>query len=173
MGGLANPRPGAVADLRLPVPRAAARQGDASGHARLRVARAARPAITAASWWPAPMTRATGSDGSSTARALPITKICRNRAGRRRRPIAALGLTPAPCCQTGGHRLSAQAVAEGRADLAGAGRGDLGAAAGRGPAAALKVVGQTDPTPGLPFITAPGRDRAALSAGAARRHCRA
>ncbi len=66
---------------------------------------------------------------------------------------------------TGAHRESARAVAEGRADIAAidavtwrlivAHQPDL---AGR-----LRVIGHTAPTPGLPLITAKGRDRAAIA----------
>jgi ABC-type phosphate/phosphonate transport system substrate-binding protein len=72
---------------------------------------------------------------------------------------AKLGLHLRPAGQTGAHRLSAQAVADGRADIAAldavtfALMQDVDAVASR-----LRVVDVTDPTPGLPFITAPGRD---------------
>ena len=65
--------------------------------------------------------------------------------------------------QTGAHRLSAAAVAEGRADIAAldavtfALMQDLVPETRR-----LKVVGMTDPTPGLPLITARGHDPAPL-----------
>lgn len=77
-----------------------------------------------------------------------------------------------PALETGAHRASARAVADGRADWASldaqtwamiARWDDL--------AAQLKVIGHTRPTPALPFITAPGRDpgplRAALAAAIA------
>lgn len=72
---------------------------------------------------------------------------------------AKLGIRLPPTLQTGGHRLSAEAVATGRADIAA-----LDAVTYRliathtSEMSALKVVGLTDPTPGLPFITALGRD---------------
>lgn len=72
---------------------------------------------------------------------------------------AKLGIRLPPSVQTGGHRLSAQAVAEGRADIAAldavtyALMRDCGFLAPN-----LRAVGWTDPTPGLPFITAAGRD---------------
>lgn len=75
---------------------------------------------------------------------------------------AAHGLRFPAGLQTGGHRASAQAVAGGRADLAA-----LDAVTWRllsrweDFAGRLKVVGQTDPTPGLPFIAGPGADAAA------------
>jgi ABC-type phosphate/phosphonate transport system substrate-binding protein len=69
---------------------------------------------------------------------------------------ARLGLRLPPRLQTGGHRRSAQAVAEGKADIAAIDAvthllmlDNEGALAAR-----LRVVGITDPTPGLPFITA-------------------
>lgn len=70
-----------------------------------------------------------------------------------------LGLTLKPHLRSGGHLASARAVAEGRAEIAA-----LDAitwamiARWEGFAADLKVVGQTDPTPGLPYITALGND---------------
>ena len=70
---------------------------------------------------------------------------------------ARLGLRLPPKLRTGGHLLSARAVAEGRADIAGI---DVVTwemikrweAISQG----LKVVGQTDPVPGLPYIAAKG-----------------
>lgn len=80
---------------------------------------------------------------------------------------AKLGLTLRPVLRSGGHRLSAQAVAEGRADLAA-----LDAVTWRllqtDPVAArLKPVGLTDPTPGLPLIAAQGSDTEATFAAVA------
>lgn len=72
---------------------------------------------------------------------------------------AKLGIRLPPAVQTGAHRLSAQAVAEGRADIAAldavthALMQDGGVLAHN-----LRVVGWTDPTPGLPCITARGQD---------------
>lgn len=73
---------------------------------------------------------------------------------------AGLGLRFPPALQSGGHRFSARAVAEGRADLAA-----LDAVTWRlitqhdaGIAKRLRVVGMTDPTPGLPYISAVGAD---------------
>lgn len=72
---------------------------------------------------------------------------------------AALGLSFKPHLWTGGHLASARAVAEGRAEIAA-----LDAitwamiARWEGFATDLKVVGQTEPTPGLPYITAKGSD---------------
>ena len=76
---------------------------------------------------------------------------------------AKLGLTLKPSLRTGGHLLSAKAVAEGKADIAA-----IDAVTWRmitrweGFAAKLKVVGQTDATPGLPYIAALGTDQAAM-----------
>lgn len=61
--------------------------------------------------------------------------------------------------QTGGHRLSAAAVAEDRADIAAIDAVTYALMQATDPAAAdLRVLGLTDPTPGLPVITAAGRD---------------
>ncbi len=82
--------------------------------------------------------------------------------------LAGLGLAPATLHETGGHALSAQAVAEGLADYASLDaltwellkeHSDL--------AGKLREVARTDPTPALPYITANGRD-AALVASAVR-----
>ncbi|MGB8811859.1 MAG: PhnD/SsuA/transferrin family substrate-binding protein [Paracoccaceae bacterium] len=83
--------------------------------------------------------------------------------------VAPLGIHLSPFLQTGGHLLSARAVAEGRADLAAVDavtwrlivkyNADL--------AAELRVVGRTDPTPGLPYITAKGRNPERLFDGVA------
>lgn len=77
----------------------------------------------------------------------------------------ALGLRFGALLQTGGHRASAHAVADGRADLAALdaltwelirAHDDF--------AQDLRVVARTDPTPALPFITALTRDPAPLVA---------
>jgi len=71
------------------------------------------------------------------------------------------GFAFAGTLRTGGHAASARAVAEGRADIAA-----LDAVSWRmiqahaDFAAALRPVGQTPPTPALPYITARGRDPA-------------
>jgi ABC-type phosphate/phosphonate transport system substrate-binding protein len=71
---------------------------------------------------------------------------------------AKLGIKLPPALQTGGHRLSAHAVAEGRADIAALDAVTFALLQTAEPAmAALKPVGQTEPTPGLPFITALGQ----------------
>lgn len=72
---------------------------------------------------------------------------------------ARLGLRLVPRVQTGAHRLSARAVVEGRADIAALDAVTHALMQGHDPeAAALRVIALTDPTPGLPFITAAGRD---------------
>lgn len=72
---------------------------------------------------------------------------------------AKLGIRLPPVVQTGGHRLSAKAVAEGRADIAALDAVTHGLMQGVDPVAhRLRVVGWTDPTPGLPVITATTRD---------------
>jgi len=69
---------------------------------------------------------------------------------------------------TGGHAASIAAVASGRADLAAVDAVTWALAKRHDPAAAtVRVLGHTDPTPGLPYITARGRDPAALAAAAA------
>ena len=76
---------------------------------------------------------------------------------------AKLGLRLPPALQTGGHRLSAQAVAEGRADIAALDAVTFALLQGVEPAMMrLKEIARTDPTPGLPFITALGQDAAGL-----------
>ena len=73
---------------------------------------------------------------------------------------AALGLTLRPVLQSGGHRLSALAVAEGRANLA-ALDAVTWALLQRHDAFTrnLRVIGRTDPpTPALPYIAAKGAD---------------
>lgn len=75
---------------------------------------------------------------------------------------AKLGLRLPPALRTGGHRLSAQAVADGRAEIAA-----LDAVthslllAGEPAMSRLRVIARTEPTPGLPYIARPGADAAA------------
>ena len=74
---------------------------------------------------------------------------------------AMLGIRLLPALQTGAHRLSAEAVAEGRADIAALDAVTFALMQAWMPVTQrLKVVGLTDPTPGLPCITAAGRDPA-------------
>ena len=78
---------------------------------------------------------------------------------------AKLGISLPPALQTGGHRLSAEAVAAGRADIAALDAVTYRLLTIHTPEmSALKVVGLTDPTPGLPYITALGRDPAPIHA---------
>lgn len=78
------------------------------------------------------------------------------------------GLALRPVLETGAHRASARAVADGRADWA-ALDAQTWAMITRWDdfAAGLKVIGHTRPTPALPFITAKGRDPAPLRAAIA------
>ncbi|MCR8723070.1 phosphate/phosphite/phosphonate ABC transporter substrate-binding protein [Frigidibacter sp. ROC022] len=70
---------------------------------------------------------------------------------------------------TGAHRASARAVAEGRADIAAIDAVTWRILARALPevVGALQVIGSTAPTPGLPLITAQGRDPAPLAAATA------
>jgi ABC-type phosphate/phosphonate transport system substrate-binding protein len=78
---------------------------------------------------------------------------------------AGLGLRLPPALQTGAHRLSAQAVAEGRADLAALDVVTWRMLRRWEPAtASLREVAQTDPTPGLPYIAHLGADAPAVFA---------
>lgn len=78
----------------------------------------------------------------------------------------AAGITYSSCIASGAHRVSARMIAEGSADLA-----LIDAITWRGIVAyepelaeVLSVIGQSAPTPGLPLITAAGRDPAPLRA---------
>ena len=72
---------------------------------------------------------------------------------------AKLGLRLPPTLQSGGHRLSALAVAEGRADIAALDAVTYAMLQQVEPqVAGLRTVALTDPTPGLPYITAAGQD---------------
>lgn len=64
--------------------------------------------------------------------------------------------------ETGSHRASFQAVAEGRADLAAIDALTWALISEFEDVSGVKVVGATDPTPALPYITARGRDAAAI-----------
>jgi ABC-type phosphate/phosphonate transport system substrate-binding protein len=69
------------------------------------------------------------------------------------------GIRLLPAVQTGAHRNSAAAVAEGRADIAALDAVTYELMQATDPVVAqLRVVALTDPTPGLPCITALGRD---------------
>lgn len=81
---------------------------------------------------------------------------------------AKLGLQLPPAVQTGAHRLSAQAVAEGRADIAALDAVTFSLMQDADPVhARLRVVGMTDPTPGLPLITASDQDPGPIFAAVA------
>ncbi|GHC59693.1 phosphate/phosphite/phosphonate ABC transporter substrate-binding protein [Neogemmobacter tilapiae] len=69
-----------------------------------------------------------------------------------------------PALQTGGHRASAQAVAEGAADVAALDAVTWGLLQRNLPelAAQLRVVDETPPAPGLPLISAQGSDAARI-----------
>lgn len=70
--------------------------------------------------------------------------------------------------QTGAHRLSARAVAEGRAEIAALDAVTWALLQVEDPVAArLKVVGRTAPTPALPYIAGPGADAEATFAALA------
>lgn len=79
--------------------------------------------------------------------------------------MAARGLRFTHTRHTGAHRDSAQAVAEGRADIAAIDAVSWRLFTAHHPevAARLRVVSHTTPTPGLPLITAEGRDPAPLA----------
>jgi ABC-type phosphate/phosphonate transport system substrate-binding protein len=77
---------------------------------------------------------------------------------------AAVGLRFDHLLPTGAHRASIRAVAEGRAALASIDAMTWELALRHEPAARqLKVLARTDPTPGLPYITAMGRDPAPIA----------
>lgn len=71
---------------------------------------------------------------------------------------ARLGIRLMPTVQTGAHRMSARAVAEGKADIAALDAVTHALMQGQGLADGLRVIGMSDPTPGLPYITAAGQD---------------
>lgn len=80
--------------------------------------------------------------------------------------FADLGLRLNPALESGGHRLSCIAVAQGRADFAAIDAQTWRMLNRHEPhlTAALRVIGQTRPSPGLPFITAKGAAVGALLA---------
>lgn len=79
------------------------------------------------------------------------------------------GLRPGQISYSGGHALSARAVAEGRADIAGLDAVTWEILKETQPdlAAQLRVIDRTDASPALPFITLRGGDSAALRAALA------
>lgn len=79
-----------------------------------------------------------------------------------------LGIHLPPTLQTGGHALSAAAVAKGRADIAALDALTWVLLQRHAPeVAALREVARTTPTPGLPYITARHRDPAPIFAAVA------
>lgn len=79
--------------------------------------------------------------------------------------MAAAGLAFGPLVQTGAHRASARAVAEGRADFAALDALTWALISEHdGFAPALRVIARTAPTPGLPLITSASGDPEALFA---------
>ena len=77
--------------------------------------------------------------------------------------LAKHALRPGPLVQTGAHRNSAIAVAEGQADFAALDAVTWALITRHDDfASTLTVITKTDPTPGLPLITAAGRDSAPI-----------
>jgi ABC-type phosphate/phosphonate transport system substrate-binding protein len=77
----------------------------------------------------------------------------------------ALGLALSPALQTGGHARSLAAVASGQADLAAVDAVTFRNLSRWDPVARdVRVIGRTHTTPGMTFITAPGRDPAPFHA---------
>lgn len=68
------------------------------------------------------------------------------------------GIRLLPGVETGSHRASVLAVADGRADLAAIDALTWRLISDFEDTSGIKVVGATDPTPALPYITAKGRD---------------
>ena len=76
---------------------------------------------------------------------------------------AKLGISLPPRLRSGGHLLSVKAVAERKAEIAALDAVTWGMITRWEPfAKMMKVVAMTDPTPGLPYIAAPGTDAAAM-----------
>jgi ABC-type phosphate/phosphonate transport system substrate-binding protein len=75
---------------------------------------------------------------------------------------ALAGIRLRPGVETGSHRASARAVAEGRAELAAIDALTWSLLCEFEDMSGVKVIGATDPTPALPYITAKGRDAAAI-----------
>ncbi len=78
--------------------------------------------------------------------------------------LSAAGLSPRDLAETGGHIGSLEAVAFGRADYAFCDAVTFSLLERHRPAAVahLRTVARTEPTPGLPYITALGRDPAPI-----------
>jgi ABC-type phosphate/phosphonate transport system substrate-binding protein len=78
---------------------------------------------------------------------------------------AGLGLAFTPALQTGGHQLSCHAVAEGHADIAAVDAVSWRLLTRFDPVCdGLRVIGETEPTPGLPLIAGPDADQPATFA---------
>jgi ABC-type phosphate/phosphonate transport system substrate-binding protein len=78
---------------------------------------------------------------------------------------ARLGLELPPSVETGGHQLSAAAVADGRADIAALDAVTFALMQRTDPVAPrLRALAMTDPTPGLPLITGKSQDPAPIFA---------
>lgn len=78
--------------------------------------------------------------------------------------LNALGIVFAEHIKTGAHAVSAKAVADGAADMAGIDVVTWTLLQEHDPVAKrLKVIARTTPTPGLPLITAQGRDTAPIA----------
>lgn len=77
---------------------------------------------------------------------------------------AAQGIRLLPGLETGAHRASFIAVAEGRAELAAIDALTWALISDFEDVSGVKVVGATDPTPALPYITAKGREAGAIFA---------
>jgi ABC-type phosphate/phosphonate transport system substrate-binding protein len=80
---------------------------------------------------------------------------------------AATGIRLRPGVETGSHRASAHAVAEGRAELAAIDALTWSLLCEFEDMSRVKIIGATDPTPALPYITAKGRDAEAIRAAVA------
>jgi ABC-type phosphate/phosphonate transport system substrate-binding protein len=80
---------------------------------------------------------------------------------------AATGIRLRPGVETGSHRASAHAVAEGRAELAAIDALTWSLLCEFEDMSRVKIIGATDPTPALPSITAKGRDAEAIRAAVA------
>ena len=81
---------------------------------------------------------------------------------------ARLGISLPPALRSGGHQLSARAVADGVADIAALDAVTWAMLQGADPVVTqLRVIARTDPTPVLPYITARDRDPAPIFAAIA------
>lgn len=80
---------------------------------------------------------------------------------------AARGIRLLPGVETGSHRASFVAVAEGRAELAAIDALTWSLISEFEDVSGVKVVGATEPTPALPYVTAKGRDAGAIFAAVA------